>query len=522
MATWLELVAVLGDGVIEAVGADIAIGRLVVDSDPARIAAGDVVLAVGQDTVRSVESLATAIPSGLPIGVVLRGRSTNRRRVIEAAKRHHARFILVEEHTDWITIIERSRDLLGRTVSTELSWDLFEIAAAAAEIIAGPVTIEDSESRIVAYGGDHTAADPARVAAILQRRVPVEVTRKLQAANVGKRLRAAKSAIYVDDVPDLHPRVASAIQSGGETIGTAWALVAQLPPESSLAEFHRCVSLSAVHLVRAANPSTPPNAIDNDGFAALLYGGAGSEKAARTIELAGESAMVAVLAARGGDLGESTRLRARLRARLLALGDGELGQAHVADLNGVLFLILSAARFSDYDHTHDWLQRSVLTQMGGESAARVYVGVGSPGPTTQLPQSRAQAEVAMSVASESVTGRICSYQEVWAQSVVRRLSELPLATELSSGGPLAELIIRDPGNIETNVDTVEAYLLTGGDARAAAERLQVHPNTHRYRMRRINELVDLRLSEIDAHAAIALHIAMLRRATARGLTGRDR
>jgi len=245
--------------------------------------------------------------------------------------------------------------------------------------------------------------------------------------------------------------------------------VSARPADKALHDFARCAALAALHLVRAASPAPAPASVDSDGFAALLYGGAGARRAAETLRLAGE-ACVAVLAVRGGDLAESTRLRTRLRARIIAVG--RLADSHIGDLNGTLFLIVPSAIFTPAE-TSAWLERTVLEPVAAPPGTALVAGVGAAQPVDSLPQSRAQAE-------------------------------------LGTFGSLELLRRHDLGNATDYVETLEAHVLTGGDARRAAELLNVHPNTYRYRMRRINELTDLDLDRIDVHAAVSIQLALNR------------
>ena len=50
--------------------------------------------------------------------------------------------------------------------------DLLALADAAAALVDGPVTIEDAQSRVVAYSTRQDVTDTARVSTVLGRRVP--------------------------------------------------------------------------------------------------------------------------------------------------------------------------------------------------------------------------------------------------------------------------------------------------------------------------------------------------------------
>ena len=55
-------------------------------------------------------------------------------------------------------------------------------------------------------------------------------------------------------------------------------------------------------------------------------------------------------------------------------------------------------------------------------------------------------------------------------------------------------------------DTLRAYLDCFGDVAAAAQRLHVHPNTVRYRVRRIEKLLGTSLADPDVRLLLSLSL----------------
>lgn len=522
MHRWSELIAALAHLVVLGDGGDgdgdPAVRRLVVDPKPHEVEPGDVVLAVGRESTTSFRALAASLPAGVAAGVVVRGRAPAPERFVEAVRSTGSAVAVLVPEANWIEVIERVRRLLGTEDREEQTWDLFEIAETAAEIADGPVTIEDLRGRVLAYAGDHSRADAAQVATILQRRVPTDVAQRMEAAGVPRLVARSGGAVVLPDIEGLAPRLAAPVRSGGEHLGTAWAIFGRAPDEASLRAFARCTQLSAVHLVRASR--TPPAGltVENEMLAALVYGGAGAAEAVRALGLDGHDVVVAVLSVHGGEIAEATQVRTRLRARLLALAERDARGLRVGDLNGTLYALMPARARTGAPHLQTWLEDQVLSGAVGAvhppPAPAVVAGIGRPAEARSLPRSRMEAEAALALARAGLAGRrVCSYEDVWPLSFLHRLSGQPLAADLAAAGPVAVLAENDRLHATAYVDTLEAHLLTGGDARRAAERLHVHPNTFRYRMRRIEELVDLRLDQLETHAAVAVQVALRRLAT---------
>ncbi len=57
--------------------------------------------------------------------------------------------------------------------------------------------------------------------------------------------------------------------------------------------------------------------------------------------------------------------------------------------------------------------------------------------------------------------------------------------------------------------TLRAYLDAMGDVVAAAKRISVHPNTFRYRLRRLVELFDIDVKNVDERLVLELQFRLL-------------
>ncbi|WP_371781658.1 helix-turn-helix domain-containing protein [Streptosporangium subroseum] len=77
-----------------------------------------------------------------------------------------------------------------------------------------------------------------------------------------------------------------------------------------------------------------------------------------------------------------------------------------------------------------------------------------------------------------------------------------------SEGRLAALATQDAEKGTSWVATVRAYLDAFGDVAVAADRVGVHPNTFRYRLRRINEVFGLDLSDPDERLVVTLRLRL--------------
>ena len=70
-------------------------------------------------------------------------------------------------------------------------------------------------------------------------------------------------------------------------------------------------------------------------------------------------------------------------------------------------------------------------------------------------------------------------------------------------GKLAEYDVR---NDSTMTESLRVYLAHFGDVRSAAEQLRVHPNTLRYRIKRVEEILGADLRNADERVLIELQL----------------
>lgn len=127
-----------------------------------------------------------------------------------------------------------------------------------------------------------------------------------------------------------------------------------------------------------------------------------------------------------------------------------------------------------------------------------------------LPRARSQADRA----SRALLRRGCDRPQVAqigsvsVDTVLMDLADLADARDDVSRGPVAILHEHDADSQSQLVDTLAAWLDAFGDVALAAKRVHVHPNTFRYRLRRLAEIADLDLGDADARFAAMLEIRM--------------
>jgi DNA-binding PucR family transcriptional regulator len=104
---------------------------------------------------------------------------------------------------------------------------------------------------------------------------------------------------------------------------------------------------------------------------------------------------------------------------------------------------------------------------------------------------------------------VAATDEVRSEVVLHELKELSLEHPSLTRGELERILAHDAKQNSTYAWTLRAYLDCFGDVPRASERISVHPNTFRYRMRRLVELFDLDLDDPEQRVVLELQFRLL-------------
>ena len=105
---------------------------------------------------------------------------------------------------------------------------LEEFADRISDILQCPITIEDANHRLIAYSAHDDYTDPARTSTIINRRVPEKVINSLWKQGVIPKLLSGEEPVRVETISEvgLGNRVAVSIWKNKEVLGFIWALEA--------------------------------------------------------------------------------------------------------------------------------------------------------------------------------------------------------------------------------------------------------------------------------------------------------
>lgn len=372
--------------------------------------------------------------------------------------------------------------------------DLSGLARDLAELLGCPITIEDPDTVVVAYAGDHAGADRTRVETILNRQVPVQVRRALHRSGVFEQLRTSDDVVVVElSELEMRPRAVIAVRSDGELLGSIWAVTEGAPTPQQEAALRAAVPAVAHHIRTARRESDDAHRARADRLDRLLAGGEAAVREAGQAALPGSLVAVAI---RSGTAGRLERVASALTLHL----DAVAPRSVCALRDDTLYCVLAASS-----------GRRILTGFAERLAGRsdFLAGVGDAVPAHELPRSAATAAEVVTVLLRRGTGsRVADLRDVFADVLVDRVRSF-LATH-ADASPLVTLERHDAEHRTGLARTVDAYLSAAGSVARAAEILCVHPNTVRNRLHRVRVACELDPDDPATRLALMAHLAARR------------
>ncbi|WP_346054965.1 MULTISPECIES: PucR family transcriptional regulator [Amycolatopsis] len=484
------------------------------------------VLGVGLSEPDEVVRLLRALARHDAAGLVVRSPVALTGEVTAAVEETGVALLGLTRGASWAQLAAMLRSLLAEgdvgegeqeTLAGLPSGDLFAVANAIAALIDAPVTIEDRRSRVLAFSGRQDEADPSRVETILGRQVPERFARMLTERGVFRELYRSDATVYFglpeQAVDGLSlPRVAVAVRAGDEVLGSIWAAVREPLSEDREQALRDAARLVALHMLRIRAGADVERRLRTDLVSTALEGGAGAREALTRLGLADQPVVVLALAVLDEDEHDAGLATERQR-----ISDGlamHLSAVHprcaAALVGDVAYGLVPVARTGDPEQRAVRIASDFLDRVG--ERVRVVAGIG---PVAQdgagLAEARASADRALRVLRSERAGgrRVARLADVHVEALLLELRDLVTARGDRPTGPVARLFAYDEEHGTRLVETLRAWLDAFGDVIAASAAVYVHPNTFRYRLRRLAEVGGIDLTDPEARFAAMLQLRVV-------------
>lgn len=534
----------LGNTLLEVVsgGADddteietVVIHDVLDDAMPMR---GALVLGVGLSDPDEIADLLQTLAAQHACALVLRAPVRAEQPVRDAAQATGIPVLALTRGASWAQLAAMLRSLIAEgdvgdqgatTLGGMPSGDLFALANAIATLLNAPVTIEDRNSRVVAFSGRQHEADPARIETVLGRQVPERFARQLEERGVFQELYRSEDPIDVGPVLNTEglpsfPRVALAVRAGDEILGSIWAAVQEPLSPDRVRALKDSAGLVALHMLRLRAGADVERRLRADLLATILEGGSGAADATARLRLSDHRCVVLALSATE-DIDDEPSAGARGVAERQRIADAfavHLGAVYlrsaVAVIGNVVYAVVgtrpehgdadSGAERSDADSRAARVATDFLGRLGATSEIRIGVGTVAD-ETAGIPISRANADRALRVVQTPSREPVARFTAVQMEALLVELGDLARARGDQPTGPVAQLLAQDREKGTHLVETLRAWLDAFGDVAVAAARVYTHPNTFRYRLRRLSEISGLDLTDPEARFSAMVQLRLL-------------
>jgi DNA-binding PucR family transcriptional regulator len=381
--------------------------------------------------------------------------------------------------------------------------DLFGLAQSLADRIHGMVSIEDEQSHVLAYSASNDEADELRRLSILGRAGPPEHLKWIGQWGIFDALRASGEVVRVAERPELglRPRLAVGIHQPGLDArrapgftGTIWVQQGSRPLADDAEEILRGAAVLAARIMSrlAAKPST--HALRAQQLLGLAdRGSVDVDDIAKELGIVsdGNAALIAF---------HSPGRHARLADVLALSANAFRVDAQVGSRGSRVYVLLPHT--TKRSSLHSWIRGTIgalRTELGLQ--LRAVIAAPLPG-LAGLPAVRAEVDRVLDSAERHPDsfGQVTSLTEARTTVLLDEIVTMVGADERLVDPRVRDLQAHDP----VLAQTLRAYLDSFGDVAAAAQQLHVHPNTVRYRARRIETLLSTSLADPDVRLLLSL------------------
>lgn len=496
-------------------GLDLPVGSAaLIDSDDVRLglaaAAGsaDVFFLLGVADDEALRWMDRQARDRVPVAIFAKDPSPA---LVGAAVAAGSAVVAVEPRARWERLYQLVNHVLehhgDRADATEDSGtDLFGLAQSLADRIHGMVSIENAQSHVLAYSASNDEADELRRLSILGRAGPPEHLEWIGQWGIFDALRASDGVVRVAERPELglRPRLAVGIYQPAVAprrppafAGTIWVQQGTQPLAADAEEVLRGAAVLAARIMArlAARPSTQARRMQQ--LLGLIDGEPDLAAVAGELGLAadGDAALI------GWDADTATGTAPR-RARLadvMALSASAFRRdAQVATRGSRIYVLLPQTQTRA---ATSWV-RGTMSAMRDELGVQLRAAIAAPAGLGGIGAARIEVDrVLDSAARHPISvGQVTSLAEARTTVLLDEILTMVGREQRLVDPRIADLRAREPALAET----LRVYLDSFGDVGAVARSLHVHPNTVRYRVRRIEELLSTSLADPDVRLLFSL------------------
>jgi sugar diacid utilization regulator len=380
--------------------------------------------------------------------------------------------------------------------------DIFAFCNHIAWQAGGPVLMYDSAWGVIAYSTLNQGLDEVRRSIILRRELPEDASVAEVRRSSEERFEAGTSCFEIPDIPGVQTRrVVAPVRMLGVHVGSIWIA-------ESAGALHPDVLDIVEHAAKQASfyfqLRDDQRRREAERFARLLLEGNQDEALLAQYLGIPAASRVRVIAVWHGD----SDLRAETREVARVIAERQSVEHLRLETDDRIYVA-----FYDGSGTSERLTPASRAFIHDMAAADDRILVGAGRTTTRLghaPSSKVDADRIISYLQRTPGERMGSINTLRSQIALMRLVEILEGQFEPLPDPLRALSPLEPADREEALRTLDAYFSHPGNATQAAREVHVHPNTFRYRLAKVSELLGVDLEDRDERLLLEIELLRLR------------
>jgi DNA-binding PucR family transcriptional regulator len=484
--------------------------------DPVPDHPGGVLLMVGARPT-SPASLATLAEAGAKgyACVVVKARGDDLDELVAVAEEAGVPLMVAPDDTAWRDLDKLVSAVVDAQESTTPAYaqvrpgDLFALANAIAYSVGGATTIEDHNGRMFAYSNlPHQKIDSIRLTSITDRQTPTvdgDPERYMQLRN------SSKPVHFKSPTSEHFHRLAVSVRAGGELLGLIWVLDGDPPLRRGASQaLTDAATVAALHLLQVRQQEDGRRWNRSQVLASLLSGRVSPAVASALVGLpAATPTTVLAISADAEDEAAAIGL-ARTLDLVNLYCEAWHPRAVATSIDDRIYAVLPMQPTSARGRSLAGFARDVSDTVRRTTGVTMRIGIGPTSPTLDgVVESRRLAEMTLAALMRSGGAEpVATIEQMRSRVVLDELAARGVLDLELPGDPLAAVLEHDSEKNTTYAESLLAYLEAFGDTARAAKSLNVHENTLRYRIRRLEELFDLDLADADVRLVTWLQLRL--------------
>ncbi|MED3861748.1 MULTISPECIES: PucR family transcriptional regulator [Priestia] len=393
---------------------------------------------------------------------------------------------------------------------------LEEFADRISEVLNCPITIEDANHRLLAYSTHDERTDQARIATIIGRRVPEKVINNLWKEGIIPKLLETNEPVRVKNINEigLGDRIAISIWKNEEVLGFIWAVeIEKALGDEEVDLLKKAANVLKNKLLQLQIRKYKREERSQEFFWKLLTGHIKSRQeiseAFYEAQITAPSTFsIAIFRFQEDITPEAERqisymLKTMHRLKIVL---------YTIDCNDLILLLSLDAVENPLDEQRDFVdyfrgnmyERFEVTQIKA-SCSSIYSS------HDHIEKSYKEALNVLDMKSKfpEETKEIINYQELGIYQFLDVILEKRVQDQFENHSlkKLTDYDLRHNSNL---VETLEVFLNNDNNINEAAKELNVHMNTLSYRLKRISEIGDINLKDVNQKMTLYIDIKLMK------------